>query len=282
MKFALDVPITGEYSIDKVINLAKEAEDNNWDGFFLWDMLLDSRNPSISTLDPIVTLSAIAASTKKMKLGLMLTPIVRRRPWKLARELVTIDHLSKGRLIIGIGLGFNKEEFSRFGEESDLKIRAEKLDESLEILTKLLQGEEVNFKGKYYTVNEIQFNPLPYQKRHIPIWLGGFWPNKKPYRRGAKYDGMYPGIASPDPANPVDTLKSNNLKNIREYIGKFRENIDDFDLMLYGNISSDYEKEKENLKEWENAGLTWWAQSNDFDSFEEHRERILEGPPKKK
>lgn len=280
MKFALDIPITGEYTIEKVVDLAKDAEKNNWDGFFLWDLLFDSRTPEKSALDPIVTLTAVALATSKLKIGLMLTPIARRRPWKLARELLTIDQLSKGRLIAGIGLGFNKNEFSLFGEDEDAKIRAEKLDESLDILTGLLSGQKVNFKGKHYHVNGVQFQPASYQIPRIPIWLGGFWPHKKPFRRAAKYEGMYPGMINPEENSSLDIMKASDLEEIKGYMLNYRDLMDSFDFMHYGNLSSDYEKEKGKLEEWANAGLTWWAEGNDFISFQEHRERILEGPPK--
>lgn len=280
MKFGLDIPITGDYSIDNVIKLSQEAEKSGWDGFFLWDMLLDSKEPAINTLDPTVTLAAVALATKKMKIGLMLTPLARRRPWKLARELVTIDNLSKGRLITGIGLGFNKEDFKAFGENEDDKVRAEKLDESLEILTGLLSGEKVNFTGKHYKVRNITFNPLPYQKPRMPIWLGGFWPHKKPFRRAAKFEGMYPGMNDPNSSKQDDIMTPKDLQEIRKYIAKFRESMDTFDFMHYGDITADYDKEKEKLREWENAGLTWWSQGNDFNTYQDHRERILQGPPK--
>ena len=281
MKFALDIPITGEYTIENVINLAQESERSGWDGFFLWDVLLDAKEPKIPTLDPTVTLASVALATKKIKLGLMLTPIARRRPWKLARELVTIDHLSKGRLIAGIGLGFNKEDFRAFGENEDDKVRAEKLDESLEILVGLLSGQNINFTGKHYRVTNVTFNPQSYQKPRIPIWLGGFWPHKKPFRRAAKFEGMYAGMNNPTSSSQIDTMTPKDLKEIREYISNYRDSMDRFDFMHYGDITADYNKEKENLQEWEKAGLTWWSQGNDFNSYQEHRERILEGPPKK-
>lgn len=280
MKFGLDIPITGDYSIEQVINLAKEAEKNGWDGFFLWDILLDSQKPDISTLDPIVTLATVAQATSTIKIGIMLIPIARRRPWKVAKELITIDHLSKGRLIAGIGLGFNKKDFSAFGEVEDDKIRAEKLDESLEILTGFLEGERVFFKGKHYQVNGVQLNPPSYQKPRIPIWLGGLWPHRKPFRRAARFEGMYPGMPDPNTNSSEDIMKPADLHAIRDYVAKYRTSVDGFDLMHYGDISADYEKEKQNLEEWSNAGLTWWSQANDFASFQEHRERILAGPPK--
>ncbi|MHA1990085.1 MAG: LLM class flavin-dependent oxidoreductase [Candidatus Hodarchaeales archaeon] len=281
MKFGLDIPITGEYAdINKLIDLALDAEKAGWDGFFLWDTLWDTTSPDKDTADPVVTLSAIALKTKKLKLGLMLTPIVRRRPWKFAKEMVSIDHLSKGRLIVGLGLGFNKNELLNFNEEDNLKIRGEKLDEAIEILTGLWKGEKFHFNGKHYKINDVQLRPIPYQKPRIPIWVGGFWPNKKPFRRAAQLDGMYPGVINPDPNSNKDIMTIENFKEIFNYLKKYRQTMHSFDIMHYGFTPNDPYEAGKIVNEWEKAGITWWAESNDRKTLKEHRERIISGPPK--
>jgi alkanesulfonate monooxygenase SsuD/methylene tetrahydromethanopterin reductase-like flavin-dependent oxidoreductase (luciferase family) len=281
MKFGLDVPITGEYAnINKLIELAQDAESAGWDGFFLWDTLWDSTSSNKATADPIVALSALALKTKKLRLGLMLTPIVRRRPWKFAKEMVSLDHLSKGRLIVGLGLGFNKTELTKFNEDDNLKIRGEKFDEALEILIGLWKGEKYSFNGKYYQVNDVQISPKPYQNPRIPIWLGGFWPNRKPFRRAAKFEGMYPGIINPESNSNEDVTTIEDFKKMIEYLKKHRKNMDNFDIMHYGLTPSDPIEAGKIVKEWKDAGTTWWAESNDRDTFEEHKVRIVSGPPK--
>jgi alkanesulfonate monooxygenase SsuD/methylene tetrahydromethanopterin reductase-like flavin-dependent oxidoreductase (luciferase family) len=281
MKFGLDIPITGEYAdINKLIDLALDAEKAGWDGFFLWDTLWDSTSPNKDTADPIVALSALALKTKKLRLGLMLTPIVRRRPWKFAKEMVSIDHLSKGRLIVGLGLGFNNNELSNFNEETDPKIRGEKLDEAIEILIGLWKGDEFNFKGKYYRITNVQLKPTPYQKPRIPIWVGGFWPSKKPFRRAAQLDGMYPGVINPDPNSKEDIMTIENFKEIFYYLKTHRQTMDSFDIMHYGFTPNDPYEAGKIVNEWKKAGLTWWAESNDRKTLNEHRERIISGPPK--
>jgi len=148
-------------------------------------------------IDPWIALAAIAANTRKLVLGPMVTPLARRHPWKVARESVSLDHLSKGRLVLGVGLGsVVNQDFERFGEETDRKIRGEKLVESLKILQGLWKGEPFGFSGKHYRIEEGRvFLPKPYGNRdRIPIWVGGgkwSW-RKKPFRRAARFEGTFP------------------------------------------------------------------------------------------
>src|SRR5689334_12104356 len=135
MQFAIDIPHFGPFSDPNLVaELAHEAEEAGWNGFFLWDHLNykhDGSPAAVEIADPWILLTAIALRTKSIKLGPMVTPLPRRRPWKVARETVTLDHLSGGRLIFGAGLGFQPGDFTAFAEETDPRVRAEKLDESL-------------------------------------------------------------------------------------------------------------------------------------------------------
>ncbi len=154
MKHGISIPNFGTFAdIYRLTELAREAEDNGWDGFFLWDHLNEpqpgSRTPPVPMLDPWVALAAIAAATKRIRIGTMVTPVARRRPWKLARETVSIDHLSGGRLILGVGLGgMPEEEHARFGEDADDRVRARRLDEGLDILAGLWSGEPFSYQGE--------------------------------------------------------------------------------------------------------------------------------------
>ena len=136
MKFGISISNLGMYSdFDGLIAFAQDAEEAGWDGLFPWDHILHKPRADSRVIDPWIALAAIAAHTKKMMLGPMVTPLARRRPWKVARETISLDHLSKGRLILGVGLGsVVSQDFKRFGEEINNKIRGEKLDESLRIL----------------------------------------------------------------------------------------------------------------------------------------------------
>lgn len=116
-------------------------------------------------------MTAVASNTKSLRLGLLVTPLSRRRPWKVAREIVSLDHLSQGRMILGVGLGdIRKKEFEAFGEISDQRLRGEMLDEGLEIIDGLQNGELSTYSGEHYHISMITvFNPKPIQAPRIPV-----------------------------------------------------------------------------------------------------------------
>src|SRR5512143_2397569 len=157
MKYGLDASTADSYSDPHLLaDLAAEAEETGWDGFFVWDAVF-ARPPRLPMVDPWVALTAIAMQTERIKLGAMVTPLARRRPWQVARETASLDHLSKGRLIFGVGLGYQALDFEAFGEEADPKIRGDKLDEGLEVLTKLWSGKRFTFQGEHYRVRNVKF-----------------------------------------------------------------------------------------------------------------------------
>lgn len=166
-----------------LVDLARRAESSGWDGVFLWDHIVH-RPPVRAVLDPWVALSAIAAGTERLRLGPMVTPLSRRRVQKLARETVTLDHLSRGRLIFGVGLGSdNPAELVPYGEVTDARERARLLDERLGRLAAFWGGE---------------FEPPPVQQPRIPIWVAGRWPKRRPLERALEWDGFFP-IELPGP-----------------------------------------------------------------------------------
>lgn len=166
-----------------VAELAQLAEARGWDGFFVWDHIR-YRPPVRAVADPWVTLAAIASATSVLRLGPMVTPLARRRVQKLARETVTLDRLSAGRLTLGVGLGSDRsEELGPFGEETDPRERARMLDQGLERLVAFWGGE---------------FEPPPVQRPRIPVWVASRWPNRRPLRRAARWDGLFP-IELPGP-----------------------------------------------------------------------------------
>jgi alkanesulfonate monooxygenase SsuD/methylene tetrahydromethanopterin reductase-like flavin-dependent oxidoreductase (luciferase family) len=174
-----------------VARLAAEAEEAGWDGVFVWDHLR-WREPVAAAADPWITLAAIATATSTVRFGPMVSAITRRRPAKLARETATLDRLGGGRLTLGVGLGSDRfgEEFSRFGEECDDRVRARMLDEALEILATAWSGEVVDHHSEHYTVAGIRFLPTP--ARRIPVWAAGFPGKLNPMRRAARLDGYFP------------------------------------------------------------------------------------------
>src|SRR5215217_2017806 len=164
MRFGVFLPNFGPFGDpDGLVNLALAAERSGWQGFFIWDHIqLDGSAGPI--VDPWVALTAVAAATSTLRIGTMITPLARRRPWKVARETVTLDRFSGGRFTLGVGLGEPaQDEFGSFGEPTDPKVRAAMLDEALEVLTRLWSGETVSFAGRHYRVDEVAFQPTPAQ-----------------------------------------------------------------------------------------------------------------------
>lgn len=202
-------------------DLALRAEGLGWDGFFLWDHV-DYRAPVRAILDPWVVMGAIATVTERIRIGPMITPPARRRVHKLARETVTLDRLSGGRLIFGAGLGSdNSGEFTRFGEEADAKARAALLDEGLAQLASYWAGE---------------FEPRPVQQPRIPVWIAARWPNRRPVRRAARWDGLF----------PIDLPGPGALAELAAELPRDRP----FDLVVTNPPGED-------LAPWEAAGATW-------------------------
>ncbi|WP_370326127.1 LLM class flavin-dependent oxidoreductase [Euzebya sp.] len=189
MRFGLTLCNHGEYADPALLaDLAVAAEDAGWDGVFVWDHIARDGEPPMT--DPQVALAAIATLTARITIGPMVTPLARRRPWKVAREAVALDHLSGGRTVLGVGLGVHAEEFGQLGEEGTARGRAALLDEALEVITALWTAEPVRHHGAAFDV-EAHFTPGPV-RGHIPIWVGGTWPNAAPFRRAARYDGVFP------------------------------------------------------------------------------------------
>ncbi|GAA0932143.1 hypothetical protein GCM10009557_94760 [Virgisporangium ochraceum] len=190
---ALWIPAFDELSDPAVVvRLAVEAEEAGWHGFFLWDRL--GRPATVRrAADPWVTLTAVAAATERLRLGPMVTPLARRRPAKVARETVTLDHLSGGRLTLGVGLGSDTygRELARTGEQTDARVRAAMLDEALDVLATAWSGEPVHHAGTHYTVDGLRFLPTPVQPR-IPVWGAGYPGSTGPLRRASRLDGYFP------------------------------------------------------------------------------------------
>jgi alkanesulfonate monooxygenase SsuD/methylene tetrahydromethanopterin reductase-like flavin-dependent oxidoreductase (luciferase family) len=211
MRSGLWLPLFEELADPRVVaRLAAEAEEQGWDGIFVWDQMR-WREPIRQVADPWITLTAVATATEQVKLGPMVTPLPRRRPAKVARETSTLDQLSGGRLILGVGLGGDQfaGEFSKTGEQVDDRSRGEMLDEALEILTEAWSGEAVNHRGKHYVIDDVQFLPRPVQRPGVPVWVAAFPGNVKPLRRAARYDGFFPvNLASVEEfAQAVSTVR---------------------------------------------------------------------------
>jgi alkanesulfonate monooxygenase SsuD/methylene tetrahydromethanopterin reductase-like flavin-dependent oxidoreductase (luciferase family) len=255
--------------------LAHEAEESGWDGFFIWDHIGAAWPPPVA--DPWILMAAMAMTTNRIKIGPIVTPVPRRRPSKLARETVTLDHLSNGRLVFGVGIGSDSgQEYSCFGEATDDKLHAEMLDEGLEVLTGLWSGETFSYDGKHYQVNEARFLPRPVQQPRIPIWVAGVWPNKKPFRRAARWDGICPIGTGGD-----GTLTPEDYREMLVYMKQNRQSDAPFDVLAYGHTTGeDRAADADAVGPFAEAGVTWWQEGFDWThSVEQVRDRIRKGPP---
>ena len=201
MRFGVTVPCFG-VGVDAALiaDWAGCAERSGWDGFFLWDHMFAFAPGSVDVVDPWIALAAAACGTSRIRLGTLVTPLPRRRPLVVARQTVTLDRLSQGRLILGVGTGGGPYEWDYCGEETDPRVRGEMLDEHLDLLTRLWTGEPVHFDGTHYRVagpgwSGICFPP-PVQSPRIPVWVGGAWPGRRPSARAARWEGVAPIAAS--------------------------------------------------------------------------------------
>ncbi len=191
-------------------------------------------------------------------MGTMLTPLSRRRPWKVARETATLDHLSNGRLVLPVGLGaLDDAGFGRVGEATDRKVRAELLDESLDIITGLWSGKPFSYVGKHYKVEEMTFLPAPVQQPRIPIWVVGAWPHMKSMRRVLRYDGLLP--AKMDPDGSFAQVTPDDIRVVREFVERERPSTTPFDIIWEGETPGDNPgKAAAIVRPYAEAGATWW------------------------
>jgi alkanesulfonate monooxygenase SsuD/methylene tetrahydromethanopterin reductase-like flavin-dependent oxidoreductase (luciferase family) len=277
MRFAIDVPNFGAYADPRTLAaLAREAEDAGWDGFFIWDHIQVGWPDPVA--DPWVALAAIAAATSRVRLGPLVTPVFRRNPWKLAREAVSLDYLSNGRLVLGVGLGDDIfTEITTFNGSLDNRVRAAMLDEGLAVLTGLWSGAPFSFAGSHYVVRETTFLPTPIQQPRIPIWVAGMWPNKPPFRRAARYDGVVPISTNIEHSLPPDEVRALII-----YIRKHRSSAAPFDVVCSGETNAGSIRAREIVAPYAEAGATWWLESvlPWKTSFADFRARVVAGPPR--
>lgn len=264
MRYGMTLPPFGALADPRyLIELAQAAEAAGWDGFFLWDTVVHDEQ-SYPIAEPWTALAAIATVTTRLRLGVMITPLSRRRPWQVARQVLTLDHLSQGRMVFGAGLGGAPRDFDWFGEVTDAKVRAAMLDEGLEIVRGLWSGQTSRFDGNHYTVAPVRFAPPPVQAQ-IPIWIGGMWPNKAPMRRAARYDGVFP-LKAGFPPTPED------LAAIKAYIEPRRPNpAVPFDYVASGiTPGDDPAAGAAQVAPYTSAGATWWLET--VDPWSRHRD----------
>ncbi len=284
MRYGVTLPLLDPQTM---IGLAREAEEAGWDGVFVWD--------GIWGLNVWVILAAIATRTERIRFGTMLTPLSRRRPWSVASEVVTLDHLSHGRVILPVGLGAVGEEhqhdwFAQVGEETDRKTRAKMLDESLDIIDGLWRGQPFSYNGEHYHLREVEFSPVPVQQPRVPIWVVGAWPRMKSMRRALRCDGVLPVKMGAD--GKMSEMTPDDLRAMKAHADENRTLTSPFDIVMENGTPGDNpEQAAAIVRPLAEAGLTWWLESvwavrdeqgeiADMATTEHIRARVKQGPPR--
>ncbi len=293
MRYGVSLPNFGaDLSARRLADLAREAEEAGWDGFFLWDHVLAFAPGRVPVVDPWIALTAVAMSTERVRFGPLVTPLPRRRPTKLARETASLDQLSGGRLVLGVGIGALPYEWEYLGEEADVRVRGAMLDEGLAVLTGSWTGGPFAYRGAHYKVGggppdedwRAVFFPPPVQRPRIPIWVAGTWPTKAPFRRAARWDGVCPTAAD-------GAMTPRDVRDVVRYIAEHRTGDEPFDVVIAGETpGDDAAAGAAAVAAYEAAGTTWWIEGITPWRFgwtgdrpwpaEEMRARVRQGPPR--
>jgi alkanesulfonate monooxygenase SsuD/methylene tetrahydromethanopterin reductase-like flavin-dependent oxidoreductase (luciferase family) len=250
MRCGLYVAPFGELAdVAALADLSARAEATGWEGVFVWDHVM-TYDP-IAVADPWIALTAIALATERMRLGAMVTPLARRRPWDVARQVAVLDRLSGGRMVFGAGLGGDSRgELTAFGEERRPRARAALLDEALEVVLAVWSGEPVTRDGPAFPLRAARVLPTPVQQPRPPVWLGCVWPHHRPLQRAARYDGVFP-------VSHDKSLSGDDLRELLQVIAAHRpSDAGPFDVVVTNRERPDAER----LAELAAAGATWWVQ----------------------
>ncbi|OON78053.1 LLM class flavin-dependent oxidoreductase [Streptomyces tsukubensis] len=287
MRFSVNIPNFGDFADPgTVARTAVAAERAGWDALFVWDHVVHDKRLRAGAPfgDPWMLLTAAALATSSLKLGTLVTPVARRRPEQLARQVATLDALSGGRVIFGAGLGGPiEDEYGSFGGPTDPVVLAERLDEGLELLGRYWSGERVDHVGRYYTVSDVTLLPATVQRPRPPVWVGGYWPNRPPMRRAARWDGAVPLFAS---APHGHVPPAEEVRELTAYVRRHRGERGDtpFDIVLGGASPGAPAKARDLIGPLADAGATWWDErqiqtEEGLDRLAPVLRRIEQGPP---
>jgi alkanesulfonate monooxygenase SsuD/methylene tetrahydromethanopterin reductase-like flavin-dependent oxidoreductase (luciferase family) len=261
---ALFLPIFDELSDPRIVaRLSAEAEETGWDGVFVWDHVVYSP-PAAAVANPWVTMAAMAVATERVRIGPMVTPLPRRRPLSVAREMTTLDLLSSGRTTLGVGIASDHHrELSATGEVIGGRERGAMLDEALDVLTAAWSGQAVHHRGEHYVVDGLTILPRPAQRPHPPVWVGLRYGSQKPLRRAARFQGVF----------PVNVREPDQLAEVVAGVAEHREpDAGALDVVLGMKPGTD-------PRPYEAVGATWWLEAFPVGSTVDEVRAILRSGP---
>jgi len=278
VKFAFNLPTFDHLADARLLaDLAVEVEEAGWDRVLVWDHVnlaefgLANGGPHV---DPWIALALMAERTERIELGTCVTPVPRRRPVKLAREILTLHDLSGGRFVFGAGMGAGASEFDDLGEETDGRTRGRMLDDALDILRAAFAGDPIDHHGDHYTVVS---DPLIDSPVDVPILVAGTWPNPRPFTRAARFDGVCAARAG-----FVEPLGADDVAAICSHVSDHRESDAPFEFGVAGHASGDHDADRRRVEGLRAAGATMWIDGTipRFESLDDARTRIRRGPPR--
>jgi alkanesulfonate monooxygenase SsuD/methylene tetrahydromethanopterin reductase-like flavin-dependent oxidoreductase (luciferase family) len=285
MRFSINIPNFGDFADARTVAaVASAAERAGWDALFVWDHVVHAKHRRRTFGDPWMLLTAAALATTRIRLGTLVTPVARRRPQQLARQVATLDALSGGRVVFGAGLGGPiEDEFGSFGEPTDPVVLAEHLDEGLELLGRYWSGEPVTHHGRHYQVQDVTLLPASVQRPRPPVWIAGHWPHRRPMRRAARWDGAVPMFGR---GSHGYVPAAGQVRDLAEYVHQQREGRenDPFEIVVGGVSPAVTAEARDLLGPLVDAGATWWDErqpidGDDLDRLAPVMRRVEQGPP---
>jgi Luciferase-like monooxygenase len=286
MRCSVNVPNFGEFAAPEVFaEVACRAEEAGWDALLVWDHVVGEKSLRWEIADPWILLTAAALATHRIRLGTAITPVARRRPSTLARQVTTLDRLTGGRMVLGAALGAPvADEYASFGDTTDTRVLAERLDEGLHALGLLWSGEPVTYRGNQVTIEDVVFLPTPVQRPRVPVWVGGFWPNKAPMRRASRWDGAIPCMPGFESARTPEVNEARELvlflRGCRASNGLADR---PFDIVI-GGASPGGPAGRDLVGPLADVGVTWWDErmpwGDELERAEPILRRIEQGPPR--
>ena len=260
MKYGAVIPWATEREFAEFATVAEAA---GWDQVFSWEAVWGQ--------DAWVTLGAAAMVTERIRLGTLLTPAARHRPWDLASRVASVDRLSNGRVTLGVGLGALHGNWLAFEADEGRAVRARKLDEGLAIFAGLMGGQPFEYRGEYYSAKPVTelVPPSPVQTPHPPVWcVGMLIPGRTRQRsleRAARWQGVFPAVAGGSLEDPGSRLSREGLREVVDRIRDLRADaggtMEGYDVVVEGDSHGSFGSVRPPVHEWADAGATWWVES---------------------